>query len=74
VIVVSNSSPLITLARVEQLDLLRHLFGRVHIANEVHHEVVIRGAGRVAASAVGTADWIQTHPFANPRALMELEH
>ena len=32
-IVVSNSSPLITLARIGRLDLLRQLFGRIHIAN-----------------------------------------
>lgn len=71
-IVVSNSSPLITLARVEHLDLLEQLFGRIHIANEVHHEVVVRGAGRAAARTVAAADWIQTHPAADPVALAEL--
>ena len=47
--VVSNSSPLITLARAGQLDLLRQLFGQIHIAEEVRQEVVVRGAGRPAA-------------------------
>jgi len=73
VIVVSNSSPLIALARVHQLDLLRQLFVRVHIADEVHDEVVIRGAGRAAATAVGTAGWIEIHPAADPVAFRELE-
>lgn len=54
-IVVSNSSPLITLARVGQLDLLRQLFGRIHIAGEVWEEVVVRGAGRPAADADGSS-------------------
>lgn len=62
VIVVSDSSPLITLARIGQLDLLRQLFGHVHIADEVRQEVVVRGAGRPAAKAVRDAGWIQSHP------------
>lgn len=61
-IVVSDSSPLITLARIGQLDVLRQLFGHVHIADEVRHEVVVRGAGRPAAQAVRDAGWIQSHP------------
>lgn len=63
-IVVSNSSPLITLARIGQLDLLRQLFGQVQIAEEVRREVVVRGAGRPAAEAVRNAVWIESHPTA----------
>jgi predicted nucleic acid-binding protein len=62
VIVVSNSSPLITLARIGRLELLEHLFGQVHLAAEVWQEVVVRGSGRPAAQAVQGADWIATHP------------
>ena len=64
-IVVSNSSPLITLARVGHLDLLRKLFVEIHIAAEVRHEVVERGSGKPAADLVGAADWIKTHPTAS---------
>jgi uncharacterized protein len=64
VIVVSNSSPLITLARTDQLDLLRQLFGHVNIAEEARREVVVRGAGRPAAEAVRNAAWIESHPTA----------
>ena len=71
-IVVSNSSPLITLARIGRLDLLRQLFGRIQIAGEVHEEVVVRGAGRPAAEAVQGADWIEIHPPADPRELAGL--
>ena len=39
--VVSNSSPLITLARIGHLDSLRRLYGVVHIPTEVFDEVVI---------------------------------
>ena len=71
-IVVSNASPLITLARIGRLDLLRALFGRIHIAAEVHQEVVMRGGGRPAASGVQAADWIETHPEADAPALAAL--
>jgi hypothetical protein len=59
--VVSNSSPLTTLARIGQFDLLRQLFARIHIAGEVHEEVVVRGAGRPAAALVQAAQWIEIH-------------
>ena len=72
VIVVSNSSPLITLARIGRLELMRQLFGRIHIAAEVHEEVVIRGAGRPASEAVGRAGWIETHPPAGAGELAAL--
>jgi uncharacterized protein len=72
VIVVSNSSPLITLARIGRLNLLQQLFGRIHIAGEVRQEVVVRGAGRPAADAVQGADWIETHPAADAAGLAAL--
>jgi predicted nucleic acid-binding protein len=72
VIVVSNSSPLITFARIGCFDLLRQLFGRVHIALEVEREVVEGGVGRAGAESVRTADWIETHPAADPTELARL--
>jgi len=45
VIVVSDSSPLITLARAQQLELLREFYGQVAIPLEVHEEVTVAGAG-----------------------------
>jgi len=72
VIVVSNSSPLITLARIGHLELLWRLCGRIHIAWEVYEEVVVRGSGRPAAASVGGADWIETHPPAEPNELANL--
>jgi hypothetical protein len=72
VIVVSNSSPLITLARIGRLNLLQQLFGRIHIADEVRQEVVARGAGRPAAEAVRGADWIENHRVADAASLAAL--
>ena len=45
-IVVSNSGPLIHLARIYRLNLLKELFGKVAIPTEVKIEVVDRGNER----------------------------
>jgi predicted nucleic acid-binding protein len=41
-IVISNSSPLIALSRVQQLSILRHLFKRIYIPESVFQEVVLQ--------------------------------
>jgi hypothetical protein len=40
-IVVSNASPLVGLASIRQLDLLRQLYSKVHIPEAVWQEVVV---------------------------------
>jgi predicted nucleic acid-binding protein len=62
VIVVSDSSPLITLARAQQLDLLSEFYGQVTIPREVHQEVTVAGAGLPGAEEVLRASWIQVQP------------
>ena len=60
--VVSDSSPLITLARIGCFDLLPKLYGRVYISTEVYREVVIDGAGLPGATQAAKADWIEVRP------------
>jgi uncharacterized protein len=62
VIVVSDSSPLIILARAKQLDLLREFYGQVTIPREVYHEVTVAGAGLPGAEEVRRASWILVQP------------
>ena len=60
-IIVSNTTPLIGLASIQRFDLLRQLFGEVHIPQAVYDEAVL--AGREAGGAkheVSTAKWIKT--------------
>jgi len=52
VTVVADSSPLIILTKLGCFDLLNRLFPRVYISAEVHHEVVIAGAGLTGALEV----------------------
>lgn len=58
-IVVSNSSPLIALARIGQLNLLASFYKRIMIPAEVHHEVVVKGRGLPGSEEVRKADWIE---------------
>jgi hypothetical protein len=73
VIVVSDSSPLITLSRAQQLDLLREFYGQVVIPREVDQEVTVAGAGLPGAEEVRRASWIlvQPNPAEIPAALKD---
>jgi predicted nucleic acid-binding protein len=44
--IVSNSSPLINLARIGKLGLLRELYGELIIPEAVWHEVVVEGSSQ----------------------------
>jgi uncharacterized protein len=56
--VVINATPLIALAILGRLDLLRRLFKKVIVPTAVYEEVVLRGSGRVGAQLVSDADWL----------------
>lgn len=57
-IVVSNASPIISLARIQQLELLHQLFAEIWIAEQVHSEVAAQPAG---AQEISSAAWIKVH-------------
>ena len=63
--VVSNASPLISLARIGKVDLLRDLFEVLVIPEAVWREVVIDGTGQPGAEEVASADWIMTVAVTN---------
>ncbi len=63
--IVSNASPLISLARIGKLDLLRQLYGVLFIPEAVWHEVVIEGVGQPGADEVKAATWIKTKSVTN---------
>jgi len=56
--VVSNSGPLINLAKVGQFTLLRDLFQHITIPSAVFEEIVVRGGGQPGAGETNTAQWI----------------
>ena len=60
-IVVSNTTPLIGLAPIQRFDLLRQLFGSIHIAQAVYDEAVVTGSETGGAKhEVSSATWIKT--------------
>jgi uncharacterized protein len=72
-IVISNTSPIINLAAIGQLSLLRQLYGQIVIPEAVYIEIVGRGAGQSGADEVAAADWIQTRQVANRTAVTALQ-
>lgn len=61
-IVVSDASPLISLAVIGHLELLKHLYERVLIPEAVYHELTGSDAELPGASAVRTLEWIISQP------------
>lgn len=64
-IVVANAGPLITLAEINQFDLLKELFGSIVVPRAVFDEVVHRGADMPGARETWDADWIETRAVAD---------
>lgn len=71
--IVCNSGPLIALSMVGQLDLLKKLYRRIIIPEAVFREVVSAGSGRIGASEIADADWLELSDLAVPEPLLALE-
>lgn len=57
--VISNSSPLMNLAIIGQLDLIKALFGKVFVPQEVWNELTVAGKGKPGSSVIRQAAWIE---------------
>ena len=71
--VVSNASPLINLAWIGKLDLLRQLYGELTIPGAVWQEVVVEGIGQPGADDVKAATWIKTQAVKNKELVRALQ-
>ena len=63
--VVSDTSPLVSLARIDMLELLRELYGEIVIREAVFREVVEDGAGEPGAREVKGVGWIEARRVEN---------
>lgn len=72
-VIISNASPLIGLAGIEQLHILKKLWSEIVIPEAVYREVVIDGKGKPGASTIEEAckEWIKVVPVKN-RAEVEV--
>lgn len=57
-IVISNASPIINLAIIGRLGLLKKFWGRIFIPEAVWQEVVIDGKDKAEVDEIKKADWI----------------
>jgi predicted nucleic acid-binding protein len=73
VIVISNTSPLVNLAAVGQLQLLQQLYDQVIIPSAVYHEIVVAGAGQPGAKEVKAYDWIKIRQVENRTIVASLQ-
>ncbi len=73
-IVVSDTSPLLSLALIGRLELLRELYGTIHIPAAVRAEIMSTDEDGVPADGareVAQAEWIITHPL-EPEVILKL--
>ena len=71
--IVSDSSPLISLARIDKLDLLHRLYGELLIPQAVWHELVVKGVGQPGVEEIKSAAWIKTTVVANDELVLALQ-
>jgi len=70
---VSNSSPIINLARIGDLELLCKLYHELIIPEAVWQEIVVDGVGQPGAEEVKVAKWIKTRPVTNKHLIRALQ-
>ncbi len=63
--VVSDSTPLIALARINRFHVLQELFGKLIIPSAVYSEVVTASKGRVGGEELKNSDWIDCCQVSN---------
>ncbi len=72
--VVTNSTPLIALSKINRLELLREVYRSIYIPEEVYTEVVVNGVGKPGAAEVASADWIICQPVTNKNQVLILHN
>lgn len=72
-IVISDTSPIINLARIGALDLLPALFGKVIIPKKVFDEITVEGADMPGANEIRRAKWVEVRECANKTFVQALQ-
>ncbi|RMG20366.1 MAG: DUF3368 domain-containing protein [Methanobacteriota archaeon] len=72
-IVVSNTSPIINLAAIDKLNLLKELYEKIIIPQAVYEEITHKGAGQTGADEVAQLDWLEVKQVTNRSTVQILE-
>ena len=72
-IVVSNTSPIINLAAIDQLQLLYQLYETIFIPHAVFRETTVTGAGLPGAKEINDLDWILTKNLTDQNLVKALQ-
>jgi predicted nucleic acid-binding protein len=72
-IVVSDTSPVLSLTLIGQLDLLRQLYGSIVLPEAVRDELIVGGAAYHNGGEVLQQEWIRLRAVANPIVLKLLQ-
>jgi predicted nucleic acid-binding protein len=65
-LVVVNTTPIIALSLIGQLDLLRKLYGRIVVPTAVQAEVFAGGAAGIGIRELREAGWLEVMPLQDP--------
>ena len=68
-IVVSNTTPILSLYKIEKLGLLQGLFGQVFVPTAVYDEIAILGKGKQGHDVLDTVDYIHVKEVQNSLAV-----
>lgn len=71
--IVSNTSPIINLATIDQLNILNKLYDNIFIPEAVYHEIVVVGAGQPGSSEIRKLEWIITRKVSNTSLVKALQ-
>ena len=66
--VIVNSTPLIALAGINQLDILRKVYGNITIPKAVYEEINAKPDSKCAKQLIDALDWIRIEKIANTEA------
>jgi uncharacterized protein len=72
--IVADAGPIIALARLERLDLLRQVVESLVIPDAVYEELVGRGHNRPGAAEVAQAGWMHRRTVTDRDAVAHLPH
>ncbi|MGB3404824.1 MAG: hypothetical protein WBA77_19220 [Microcoleaceae cyanobacterium] len=70
-IIVSDTTPISELAKIGQLNLLKEVFGKLIIPQEVYQEITT--GNHPAVTIVPSLNWIEVHSISNSQQVLELQ-